>query len=258
MLELLLVISIILILAAMLLPALGRSREKARITRWASGIRNMMVHDDLALLYDMEDQDLGAAIVANKAQGFSIENYHAANFDLDNVGIRPAFGRWQGKGATYHSGSGFLERTNLNGLPEMDRDFSVIAWVKFNSVSTVQNIITLSNGVDTGWQLGLRNRKITVWRKGGSILVQAEEDTYPDEWIQIGYTFGNSEHKLYINGEMIKSSHVAGDVGTISRINLGRWAGGIEYLQGRIDELMYFNDDIDAITIRDDYRNGRP
>jgi type II secretory pathway pseudopilin PulG len=248
MIEITVVISIILVLIVMLMPVLGKAREKAKLSRWLEYVNSIQAHPNLVVLYDFQDKE-GSAVV-NKAIG--PDEYLNFNADLYNGTINNGHwqdGRWIDKGAIYFNESAWIAADEIpQEIPTYDAEQSILWWHKVSAAdNNTRSIIDLTN-IDQSYsvQLGFQAGKVTVWDSEGDTLAQASDPYEAETWTQCCYTLTVAgsvfTNRLYVNGLAVDTRVNNTPMDDIpSYLYLGRANGGGEYFEGYIDELMIFN-----------------
>ena len=147
-LELLFVISCIIILLSMLLPAFNESREKTRFVRWIGF--NKQCSSDPSCVINFNFQEGQGAILANSAAGhenkkFNVKDYYGivkngTSVDQKDGSWKTVEGKWvkgrwwKGKRALQFNG--FDTMVEIPGIEAIDfgeqDDFTIIVWLKFD------------------------------------------------------------------------------------------------------------------------------
>lgn len=131
--ELMVVIGTILILIAMLIPAITKSREKAKLGRWEGYMRNQRVQDKMVLQYMFLDE-IGSTRVTNSAQGIEVEGYDRESLHGSLENVTWDEGRWFSKHSLRFNGLNSVIRcAPLELIDPEDHAYTVIAWVMADS-----------------------------------------------------------------------------------------------------------------------------
>ncbi len=137
--EILFVISLIIIIISMVMPAFRESREKARFARWLGF--NKQCSSDPACVINFNFQEGKGSTLTNSAAGnenvkFMAKDYYGtvkgSNFLVKNGDW--VTGRWwKGKRALHFDGTTIVEIANIDAINfgEQD-DYTIIVWLKFD------------------------------------------------------------------------------------------------------------------------------
>jgi|GEM_PF-6270807 len=265
--EILVVVGTIAILMAMLIPALSKSRDKAKMARWEGYMRNQRVQENMVLQY-MFVEDSGTTDVTNTAQGLDVPEYNRDSHHgtLSPSGVMWDTGRWFTKKALSFTGaSGRIASGPLSIVNVDSGEYSVIAWVKVSNEAActiLGNASSINNGVTL--QTDGNGNLSTV--AGGSTYTSALE-LAEDEWAMVamvqdatGITF-----YLYPEGSAELTHHIPG-VAHGNDESHGFYIGaqtddGVLFtsgFNGYIDEVVIYSRALTQQEIDDSFKMGRP
>ena len=140
--EILFVISLIVIIVSMVMPAFRESRDKARFVRWMSF--NKQCSSDPTCVINFNFQEGKGATLTNSAAGnenvkFMAKDYYGtvkgSNFITKNGDwVRGRW--WKGKRALHFDGTTIVEVANIDSINFGENDdYTIIVWVKFDQLN---------------------------------------------------------------------------------------------------------------------------
>lgn len=124
-----------------------------------------------------------------------------------------------------------------------DATHSFTCWVKFKNISDGMNAFTFENGnASTAVSLGIKDtNKITVWKSGGSTLVNSNITAQINTWYHVGYTFDGTTNTVYVNGASANTSTTAPNTDTFIKLILANWSGLSDtFFNGYLDDFKYY------------------
>ena len=117
--------------------------------------------------------------------------------------------------------------------------FSVNVWIKANWGSTAAGVGRISlvgiygpspnptSALQIGGTLG--NGDLACWTWGGGVLVRVADDfmvPYNNVWVNVGYTYNGTTHRLYVDGLEVANSTAAQAAGNLQLVTINGYPGG--------------------------------
>ena len=141
-------------------------------------------------------------------------------------------------------------------------DLTISGWFYADSISTFERIIQLgrsSGGIGFGVGWDNSSKLIAWWNDGTETVRLGNTSLSTGNWYHFAMTRDSSEVKIYVNG--VDDSGTGGQTGwgsTNNNLELGRKAGGGQYMDGKLSNVAIFNTTLDSSAITALYNNGTP
>ena len=162
---------------------------------------------------------------------------------------------------------GYDDYIDLGTMDINPSQMTISAWIKADRFDNNQEIISKATGTgyrDYFWMIGFQKRIISnneafpVFKlKAGATkqIVSYSSRVYSGTWYHIAATYDGNTMKLYLNGTMIGSTNVSGNIQTNS--NVPAWIGAnpsgsnTNNFDGHIDEIRIWNKALSQSEIRE-------
>lgn len=265
--ELLTVIAVVCVLAALLLPALRRAREKAKYTRWCGYKSALCYEPSLVAYYTFEDT--GVDTLENGAAGDITNDTYVPkkmNGTITGATWVTNGGRWREKNTLSFDGTlDYVDCGNDASL-KPTQNITIEVWVKPGSTQNTyadilgghQNnqgyVVQQNAGNLNQFGFGYRNFVLSNWQGAGLTQLTA------NQWQHFVVQKDGITIRHFLNGVQTVSETVSGDIGYIAaeHMFIGHGFDTSRCFNGLIDEVAVYNRALSTQEIKGHHAMGKP
>ena len=290
--ELLVVVTIIVMLAAMLMPSLQQARQKAKYARWLGIKYSIQLDPYCVAYYTFEKENIknnqleNVSPAASKIYKKSRYNPHDLDGTINGAIFVTDGGRFRKGALKFDHDADYVEVLDNDSLSfgdgTNDSAFSIAAWVHVVEHVQQQTIIAKSSDSGTEWRFYITNTEAVHFRlyddDANTKIYKQTNNAFGDGLGSFGWHFvvvtydgrggataGNGII-FYVDGSVVSSLlTLAQDYGAMDNTdisvtigNLGGTYSGTWPFQSAIDEMAIFNSVLTPEVIQQYYRGGRP
>jgi hypothetical protein len=280
------VISIIALLISLLLPALGKGRERARYLKWQAYSQGLRAIPEHSLYYNFQTGQ-GGAKIENMAAGDPLIQAREDVEPRDGDGTlrtvaattHPApaglwssasiSDRWLGKPNVKLNGvNEFAEAKTSRLIDEKYHDDAITIMmslkVQLPTGSSYARPISMQGGTNF-WELqqdgsptdiDVRIRIDTDGSGGNFNQVRGRAPAFDEKWRQPVFTLNRGQYRCYVDGLISSGADGSGTYGhddgfsNANALTLGSRGGSSDFFSGRIDEVSIWRTDLSADSIK--------
>ncbi len=234
----------------------------------ANALQNVVQFDDIQvnetdaplLLLQMEAEEGDSVFTDNSGEG------NNATCDWTSTTCPTVVDGMYGNGLSFDGANDKLVISDTNSLDFGTESFTVAAWVKTNSFTDWQNIVSKKDGQGTavGWTLRLDpNNRATMFVANGTNLWRASGSStmVAGTWYHVAGVVDSEQDAiyLYVDGSLADTKEsYTGDVSNLNWPMIGTWDDGSnpDFFDGLIDEVLVYDRALSSSEIVD-VMNGR-
>jgi hypothetical protein len=142
----------------------------------------------------------------------------------------------------------YANMATATNLPAANVAQTVSLWCKYTSTTGNQNMFAMTNGSNSGVQVGLRGTSLLAWQYGGATQAGTTAPT-DGLWHHVAYTFDGTTHRFYLDGVLAGSGTQGAQTAQPTTAYIGTYNAGGELYTGKLDELRVYNRALSAVEV---------